>query len=70
MKVKYHKDDDLLVIELSRKAFVDAEREGDFIVHFSKEKHPVLIEVLNASRFLKQTGKAVPKRNRHQFFSA
>ncbi|MBI4059193.1 DUF2283 domain-containing protein [Candidatus Microgenomates bacterium] len=59
MKVKYYKKDDLLVIELSRKPFDDAEMEGDFIVHYSKDKEPVSIEVLNASKFLKATSKAV-----------
>lgn len=69
MKIKYYKEDDLLVIELSKKAFKDAEMEGDFVVHYTDKKEPVLIEVLNASKFLKATSKAIPKSTKQQIFA-
>ena len=50
--MKYYKEVDLLVIELSKKAFKDAEMEGDFVVHYTEKRELVLIEVLNVSRFL------------------
>lgn len=55
MSLKYYRDDDLLVISLSRIPYDYAEKQGDFIVHFSKKNKPVRIEVLNAKRFLKET---------------
>ncbi|MEK7521565.1 MAG: DUF2283 domain-containing protein [Patescibacteria group bacterium] len=69
MKIKYYKEDDLLIIELSKKVFQDAEMEGDFIVHYTKKREPVLIEVLNASKFLKATSKAIPKSTKQQIFA-
>ena len=70
MSAKYFKDDDLLVIKLSKKPFKVAEKIGSFIVHYSKDKEPVLLEILNASRLLKETSKALPKSVRREIFSA
>ena len=69
MGVKYYKEVDLLVIELSKKAFKDAEMEGDFVVHYTEKRELVLIEVLNASRFLRATSKAIPKSTKEQIFA-
>lgn len=69
MKVKYYKEDDLLVIELSNKPFEYAEMEGNFVVHYTKDNHPVLIEVLQASDFLRATNKVLPKEVRQQIFA-
>lgn len=55
MSLKYYRDDNILVIRLSKTPYEYAEKQGDFIVHFSKENKPVRIEVLNAKRFLKET---------------
>lgn len=70
MRVKYYKEDDLLLIKLSEEPFDYAEMEDGFIVHFSKEKKPVRIEILNASRLLKETSKALPKSVIKEIFSA
>ena len=61
MKAKYKKDADLLEIRLSKKHYEYAKQEGDFIVHYSKQNQPVLIEILNATEFLKNTNKSLPK---------
>lgn len=61
MSAKYYQEDDLLVITLSKKPFKVAEKVGSFIVHYSKDKQPVLLEILNASKLLKETSKALPK---------
>ncbi|MEK7544200.1 MAG: DUF2283 domain-containing protein [Patescibacteria group bacterium] len=55
MNLKYYHDDNILVIRLSKTPYEYAEKQGDFIVHFSKDNKPVRIEVLNANRFLKET---------------
>lgn len=61
MKIKYYKEDDILVIKFSDKPYDYAEMENDFVVHFSKDRKPVRLETLNASRFLKEQSKALPK---------
>lgn len=69
MSAKYYKEDDLLVIKLSKKPFKVAEKVGSFIVHYSKDKQPVLLEILNASKLLKETSKALPKSVIKEIFS-
>ena len=69
MNVKYYKDDDLLVLKLSKKPFKVAEKVGSFIVHYDIEKQPVLVEILNASKWLKATSKALPKSMIKSIFS-
>ncbi len=61
MKVKYNKEDDVLVIELNNKTIDYAEQTGDTIVHFSPKREAVLLEFLNASKFLKEEAKALPQ---------
>ena len=51
-KIRYSKDVDVLLIELSEKPIDYAEEEGQIIVHFSKDDEPVLLEILNAKEFL------------------
>ena len=60
MSVKYYSDGDILVVKLSRTPYDYAEKEGDFIVHFSKKNRPVRIEILNASKFIKETTSSLP----------
>lgn len=70
MNVKYYTDGDILVIKLSNTPYDYAEQEGDFIVHFSKNKRPVRIEVLNASKFIKQTTNSLPSSLRRKVITA
>ncbi|MBI5407189.1 MAG: DUF2283 domain-containing protein [Nitrospirae bacterium] len=42
-KIRYSKDVDALIVELSDKPIDYAEEEGQVIVHFSREGEPVLI---------------------------
>lgn len=51
-KIKYSKDVDALLVELSKEAIDHAEESGPFIVHFSKTGVPVLLEILNAKDFV------------------
>ena len=50
-KIKYSKDADALLIELSDKK-IDYAEEGQMIIHFSKEGEPVLLEILDAKDFI------------------
>jgi uncharacterized protein YuzE len=54
-KIKYSKDVDALLIELSDRPIDFAEEQGQFIIHFSKDREPVLLEVLDAKNFLMST---------------
>lgn len=52
MITKYSKKEDILIIELSNKKIDYAEESGPVIIHFSSDKTPVLLEILEASKFL------------------
>jgi len=60
-KIKYYQDADILTVEMPRRgAKIDYASEiGDFIVHFSTANQPILVEVLNASKFLQKGNQAV-----------
>jgi uncharacterized protein YuzE len=60
MKVKYSPEEDILIYEVSKAAIDYAEEVGDIIVHYSKRRKPVLLEILNASEFLTQAMAKVP----------
>jgi uncharacterized protein YuzE len=51
-KIKYSKDVDALLIELSDKKIDYAEEKGQMIIHFSKDGEPVLLEILDAKDFI------------------
>lgn len=51
-KIKYSKDVDALLIELSDKKIDHAEEEGQVIIHFSEDDEPVLLEILDAKEFV------------------
>lgn len=61
MKFKYNKQDDVLMIELNKQPIDYAEQSGDLIVHFSPKREAVLLEILDASQFLKNTARVFPK---------
>ncbi len=54
-KIKYDKETDILMIELSDKPVDYAEEEGQIIVHFTKDEEPVLLEILDAKEFIMNT---------------
>ena len=60
-KVVYEKEDDVLNIWLSKKPIYHAVDTNGVITHFTKNNEPVYIEILDASRFLKETTKSLPK---------
>lgn len=60
-KMIYEPEDDVLNIWLSKKPIDYAEQTGDVIVHFTKNNEAVYIEVLEASKLLKDLSKTLPK---------
>lgn len=60
MKAKYYPEDDFLVVEFSEKPYDYAEKIGMFIIHYTKKKEPVMLEILDASKFLKEAAEILP----------
>ena len=60
MNVEYSPEVDILTYEISKAAIDHAEEAGDIIVHYSKRRKPVLLEILNASDFLNRALAKVP----------
>lgn len=52
MKIKYEEEDDVLNIWLSKKLYDFAEDDDGVIIHYTRDREPVYIEILDASRFL------------------
>lgn len=69
MKLKYSKEDDVLMIELNKKAIDYAEQSGDLIVHFSPKREAVLLEILDASQFFKKAAKTLPAKLMKDIFT-
>lgn len=68
MKAKYYKDADLLSLRITNTPYKYARQTGDVIVHYSNDKEPVLIEIVNAAKFLKDTAQMLPKKIQGEFF--
>lgn len=66
MKIKYNRQDDVLMVEFNKKPIDYAEQSGDLIVHFSPDREAVLLEILDASKFLRQTSKILPQKVKQQ----
>lgn len=64
-RISYEPEADVLMWEISREAPIDSAREvGTVVVHFTKQKVPVLIEILNASQFLHTAAEVFDKARR------
>lgn len=55
MKYRYDKQDDILMIWLSKESVDYAEKKNDVIIHYSKNNKPILLEILKASKFIEKT---------------
>lgn len=61
-KLKYDPDSDVLMWETSKTRGIDhATRVANVVVHFSRENIPVLIEILEATKFITETRKLLGK---------
>ena len=52
MKVRYDREEDILIIKVSDEAIDYGEEIGPVVVHFTKEGKPVLFEIMDATEFL------------------
>jgi hypothetical protein len=62
MNITYHKESDVLAITLSEEPIKYAEQTGDLVVHFSPKRHAVLLEFLDASKFLTKLIATIPSK--------
>lgn len=58
MKVRYDRETDITIVELSDEKVDHAEEMGNIIVHFTEDDRPVLLEILDSSEFLPKLTKA------------
>jgi len=61
LKVRYDTKDDILMYEVSAEPIDYAEEMDSVIVHFTKAGKPVLLEILDASKFLARTIRATKR---------
>jgi hypothetical protein len=61
MRIRYDKDEDILVIDQGKTGdTIDhAEELGSVIAHFTADDRPVLLEILDASEFLTAAIRAI-----------
>jgi len=62
-KISYEPEADVLMLEKSSEPIEYAEEMGNFIVHFGKKNNPILVEILEASKFLGKAGKLIVGRS-------
>ena len=58
-KITYEQEDDILNIWLSKKPYDFAEDANGIITHYTKDREPVYIEIIDASRFFKKSSRNV-----------
>ncbi|NCO15563.1 DUF2283 domain-containing protein [Candidatus Wolfebacteria bacterium] len=60
-KISYEPEADVLMWEIADKPIDFAKEIGNIVVHFTKNNIPVLIEILEASKFLAKAKSLVQK---------
>ena len=68
MRVRYDKDEAILMIELMKKKVDDAFETENMIVHVDKDREPVLLEIFNARKFLNDINKTLPPKVKNDIF--
>lgn len=69
MRYRYDKEDDALMIWFSNERVDYAEQTKNIISHFSRDNKLVLMEILEASEFLKETSKVLPEKVRQEILA-
>jgi len=68
MKLKYYKEDDILVMSISDKPVDDSYELDNAILEVSEDNEPVSLEILHASNFFNLASKQLPKEVKEKFF--
>lgn len=61
-KIKYDAESDVLSWEISKKPIDNAVEISNMIIHFSPDNFPVLVEILEAKKFLGRTRKIIQQK--------
>ncbi len=61
IKISYEPEADVLMWEITDKPINFAKEIGNVVVHFTKDSVPVLVEILEASKFLTKAKNLVEK---------
>ena len=61
LKVSYEPEADVMSWEMSTQPIDYAEEAGNFVVHYSKNHIPVLVEILEANSFFQKSKKLLEK---------
>ena len=69
IKYRYDKEDDVLMVFLGKGKIDDAQQSGNIISHLSAKGELLLLEILDASKFLKKASGAFPREIRQQFIA-
>lgn len=69
MKLKYYQEDDILVFTFSNNSVDDSFETTAGILEVDKNKEPVSLEILHASKFFAEESKILPKEIKQKFFA-
>lgn len=70
MKFKYYKKDDILVLRFSKHSVDDSHEVENAILEVDKNKAPVSLEILHASRFFSDVSRELPKEIKTKFIAS
>ncbi len=70
MKIKYYKNDDILVLKFSSEDVDDSFEIENAILEVDSKNNPVNLEILHASKFFNIASKELPREVKQKFFSA
>ena len=63
IKLSYEPEADVLAWEVTKQPIDYAKEVGNVVIHYSKKNTPVLMEILEASKFLSKAKKLVNSQN-------
>jgi len=69
MKIKYYKEDDILVVRFSKEPVEDSFEVDNAILEVDKKNKPVALEIIHASKFFDIASKELPKEVKQKFFA-
>ena len=68
-RISYSSDVDILMIQLSDKKIDDSYETENSVVSVDKDGEPVLLEIFNGKKYLRELGKTLPKDLQQEFAS-
>ncbi len=69
LKYRYDKEDDVLMVFLGKGKIDDTQQSGNIISHLSEKGEILLLEILKASKFLRETSKILPAEMKQHIFA-